>query len=66
MKIFIKQNIQLNHTVLNHLAIYEPKSFQSLCTIAKQHIVNTSLYDLKLEEPKGVYNRHLFVDEVNQ
>jgi hypothetical protein len=37
-----------------------------LCTIAKQHIVNTGLYGLKLSEPEGVFNRSLFVDEKNQ
>lgn len=39
---------------------------QSLCQIAKQHIVNTSLYDLKLDHPTGVYTRSMFVDEPNQ
>ena len=61
-----RQNIQLNHAVLNDLAIYEPRTFESLCTIAKQHIVNTGLYGLKLNEPEGVFNRSLFLDEKKQ
>jgi len=61
-----RQNIHLNHAVLNDLAIYEPRTFQSLCTIAKQHIVNTGLHGLSLEQPEGVYNRSMFEDEVNQ
>jgi len=61
-----RQNIHLNHAVLNDIAINEPKSFQSLCTVAKQHIINTRLYGLTLDQPKGVLNRTLFVDEVNQ
>ena len=40
--------------------------FKSLCRIAKQHIINTGLYNLKLEEPSGVYNRSMFKDELNQ
>jgi hypothetical protein len=39
---------------------------KSLCTVAKQHIVNTGLYNLKLDQPEGVYNRFMFTDEVNQ
>ena len=61
-----RQNIQLNHAVLNDIAIYEPRTFQSLVTIAKQHIVNTGLYDLKLNEPEGVFNRSAFRDELKQ
>jgi len=61
-----RQNIHLNHAVLNDMAIYEPRTFQSLCTIAKQHIANTGLYNLSIEQPEGVYNRGMFTDDLNQ
>ncbi|RNA01196.1 39S ribosomal mitochondrial [Brachionus plicatilis] len=61
-----RQNIHLNHAVLNDLAIYEPRTFKSLCNVAKQHIVNTGLYNLTLEEPEGVFNRSMFTDELKQ
>ena len=48
------------------MAIYEPRTFQSLCTIAKQHIANTGLYNLSIEQPEGVYNRGMFTDDLNQ
>jgi len=56
----------LNNAVLNDLAIYEPRSFESLCKIAQQHIKNTSLYDLNYQEPDGVFNRFMFQDDINQ
>jgi hypothetical protein len=34
--------------------------------VAKQHVLNTNLYGLKLESPEGVYNRSMFTDELNQ
>ena len=52
-----EKNNYKNHAILNDMAIYEPRTFASLCTVAKQHIANTSLYDLKYEHPEGVFNR---------
>ena len=62
-KFFIKIIIIKNRCFLFQTKIFKLKS---LCTIAKQHIINTNLYNLKLEHPEGVYNRSLFVDETNQ
>ena len=38
-----RQNIQLSPAVLADLAIYEPRTFECLSRIAKQHILNTNL-----------------------
>ena len=38
-----RQNIQLSPGILADLAIYEPRTFECLIHIAKQHIINTNL-----------------------
>ncbi|CAF1151854.1 unnamed protein product [Rotaria sordida] len=38
-----RQNIQLSPAILADLAIYEPRTFECLNLIAKQHILNTNL-----------------------
>ncbi|CAF1098641.1 unnamed protein product [Rotaria sp. Silwood1] len=38
-----RQNIQLSSAILADLAIYEPRTFECLSLIAKQHILNTNL-----------------------
>lgn len=38
-----RQNIQLSPAILADLAIYEPRTFECLSLIAKQHIKNTNL-----------------------
>lgn len=44
-----RQNIQLSPAVLADLAIYEPRTFECLSLIAKQHILNT---DLQVPDPE--------------
>ncbi|CAF0823290.1 unnamed protein product [Didymodactylos carnosus] len=39
----LRQNILLNKPMLSDLAIYEPRTFECLTLIAKQHISNTGL-----------------------
>lgn len=38
-----RQNIQLSPTILADLAIYEPRTFECLALMAKQHILNTNM-----------------------
>lgn len=38
-----RQNIQLSPAILSDLAIFEPRTFECLSLIAKQHILNTNL-----------------------
>jgi ribosomal protein L20 len=44
-----RQNIQLSSGILADLAIYEPRTFECLTLVAKQHIRNTNLQVLDPE-----------------
>ncbi|UJR09822.1 hypothetical protein I4U23_014048 [Adineta vaga] len=48
-----RQNIQLSPAILADLAIYEPRTFECLSLIAKQHIINT---DLQVPDPEHEFD----------
>jgi ribosomal protein L20 len=48
-----RQNIQLSPAILADLAIYEPRTFECLSLIAKQHIINTNL---QVPDPEHEYD----------
>ena len=47
-----RQNIQLSPAIIADLAIYEPRTFECLSLVAKQHIVNTDLQVLDPEHER--------------
>lgn len=57
MTTLAESNIALNKKVLADLAIYEPRTFQSLTVYVKQKIEEMGLADAVKTPPKGVMTR---------
>ncbi|XP_033731446.1 39S ribosomal protein L20, mitochondrial-like [Pecten maximus] len=57
MTTLAESNIALNRKVLADLAIYEPRTFQSLTVYVKQRLEEMGLEDAVKPPPKGVMTR---------
>lgn len=53
----VRSNIELDRKVLNDLAIYEPRTFQSLCEISKAKLESEGIADPYMTPPKGIVHR---------
>ncbi|KAL3862384.1 hypothetical protein ACJMK2_008354 [Sinanodonta woodiana] len=52
-------DIGLNRKVLTDLAIYEPRTFQSLVQFAKQRQLEVGLESSTIDSPHGIFHRGL-------
>jgi large subunit ribosomal protein L20 len=55
LSLLSESNVSLNRKVLTDLSIYEPRTFQSLTTFAKQRKEEVGLFDGVRPIPSGVY-----------
>ncbi|XP_041377723.1 39S ribosomal protein L20, mitochondrial-like [Gigantopelta aegis] len=63
MTTLAQSNIALNRKVLADIAIYEPRSFQSLCQFSKMKSREIGLGAATLECPSGIITRDMLLEE---
>ncbi|KAK2186457.1 hypothetical protein NP493_199g02066 [Ridgeia piscesae] len=52
-----RSNIQLDRKVLTDLAIFEPRTFQSLVEVSKRRLEEEGIADVQAPRPQGVFTR---------
>jgi len=57
MEGLVRCDIQLDRKVLNDMAIYEPRTFQSLCEISKAKLETEGISRPDMPPPKGILHR---------
>lgn len=57
LQALVESNIAINRTVLADLAIYEPRTFQSLVHFVKMRSLEIGLQSANLGSPHGLYTR---------